>query len=64
VLEKIIEGLWNIRNGGSFVVRLNECNQLSLAFNNNEEDDAPVQFNVPIHLYINGDHKFFAQMLG
>ncbi len=64
VMEKIIEGLRNIRNGGRFIVRLNDCNQLSLTFNNDEDDDVSVQFNVPIHLYINGVHKFFAQMLG
>jgi hypothetical protein len=64
VLERIIEGLRNIRNGGRFIVRLNDCNQLSLTYNNDEDDDASVQFNVPIYLYINGDHKFFAQMLG
>jgi hypothetical protein len=64
VLEKIIQGLRNTRNGGRFIVRLNECDQLSLALNNNEEDDASVQFNIPNHLYINGDHKFFVQMLG
>ncbi len=64
VLEKIIEGLRNIKSGGRFIVRLNKGKHLSLSFNNNEEDEAQVQINVPIHLYINGDHKFFAQMLG
>jgi hypothetical protein len=64
VLDKIIGGLQNIRSGGRFIVRVNEANQLKLSFNNNDEDDGQVLVNVPIHLFINGDLKYFAQMLG
>ena len=63
VLQKIIAGLRTINDGGRFIVRLEDNNKLELSFNSNL-DDGNILCNVPIHLFINGDLKFFAQMLG
>jgi hypothetical protein len=62
VLNQIVDGLQVIKNGSGFVVRLEENGQMSLCFNdiNNEGTIC----NVPIYLFINGDMKYFAQMLG
>ncbi len=64
VLKKIIEGLWIISDGGRFIVTLDEVGQLQLSFDGNSVSDGVAKFNVPIHLFINGDLKYFAQMLG
>ncbi len=42
---------------------MDEANQLKLSFNDNDEDDGQVQVNVQIQLFINGDLKYFAQVL-
>jgi hypothetical protein len=55
VLKKIVGGLRVIKDGTRFVLSFAEINKMKLSF---------CICNVPIHLYINGDMKYFAQMLG
>lgn len=55
VLQKIIAGLRTINDGGRFIIRLEDNNNLELLFNSTP---------VPIHLFINGNLKYFAQILG
>jgi hypothetical protein len=61
VLQKIVQGLRVIHDGNRFVVSFAENNKMKLSFFNDEQE---VICNVPIHLYINGNMKYFAQMLG
>jgi hypothetical protein len=63
VLHKIIEGLRRIHNGGRFIVALGNDNELKLSFENSLADHEKV-CDVPTRLFINGDLKYFAQMLG
>ncbi len=63
VLEKIIEGLWKIYDGGRFIVTMNEDRQLNLSFSHSSSENLTI-CDVPIRLFINGDLKYFAQMLG
>ena len=62
VLNQIVDGLQVIKNGSRFVVRLEENGQMSLCFNNINNEGTIC--DVPIYLFINGDVKYFAQMLG
>jgi hypothetical protein len=62
VLKKIVEGLRVISAESRFIVKLDtNNNKLQLSF---VDDSATSICNVPIHQYINGDMKFFAQILG
>jgi len=63
VLEKIIEGLRKIYDGGRFIVTMNEDRQLNLSFSHSMSENLTI-CDVPIRLFINGDLKYFAQMLG
>jgi len=62
VLNHIVDGLQVIKNGGRFIVTLEENGEMSLAFTANNNN--AVICDVPVHLFINGDMKYFAQMLG
>jgi hypothetical protein len=62
VLNQIVVGLQVIKNGSRFVVRLEENGQMSLCFSNINNEGTIC--DVPIYLFINGDVKYFAQMLG
>ncbi len=59
VLDKVIAGLRVIAKGGRFIV--GEDLMLSFSPQNAEQSSL---CNVPICLFINGDLKFFAQILG
>ena len=59
VLDEIIAGLRVIANGGRFVVG----QDFNLSFNSLNAEQ-PAMCDVPIRLFINGDLKFFAQILG
>jgi hypothetical protein len=61
VLQKIVEGLRIIKDGSRFVVSFAENSKMKLSFFNDKQEAI---CNVPIHLYIIGDMKYFAQMLG
>lgn len=64
VLQRVVMGLENIHNGGRFIVSSSEeADKLELSFDE-EPVNRQVYFNVPISIFINGDLKFFAQMLG
>jgi hypothetical protein len=62
VLTNIVNGLQVIQNGGRFIVMVDDYNKMSLTFA--RDNNYAIVCNVPIHLFINGDMKFFAQMLG
>ena len=62
VLKKVVEGLQVIKDGSRFVVSSAENNKMALSFFRDQQVEAIC--DVPIHLYINGDMKYFAQMLG
>jgi len=62
VLDKVVEGLRAINDGSRFIVRSDDNGCMSLSFT--PDDNEAAICNVPIYLYINGDMKFFAQMLG
>jgi hypothetical protein len=64
VLQKVIEGLQTMFNGGRFIVTKNEVRQLKLSFDEVPEDNMQLHFNVPTYIFINVDLKFFAQILG
>ena len=64
VLKKIVEGLRIISDGGRFIVTLDAGEQLQLSFDGNVANNGDAKVNVPVHLFINGDLKYFAQMLG
>jgi len=57
VLHKIADGLRNIKRGGRFIVD----NNMQLFFDQSNTENL---CDVPTSLYINGDLKYFAQMLG
>ncbi len=61
VLQKIVEGLRVINDGSRFVVSFEENNKMKLSFCSNEQEAI---CDVPIHLYINSDMNYFAQMPG
>ena len=50
-----------IRNGGRFIVKLEENGKMSLSFT--ADNNNAVICDVTVHLFINGDMKYFAQML-
>jgi hypothetical protein len=62
VLDKVVEGLRAINDGSRFIVRSDDNGCMSLSFT--PDDNKAAICNGPIYLYINGDMKFFAQMLG
>ncbi len=64
VLNHIGEGLLPIKKGGRFIIQ-NRNNTLSIVFSD-AQSDASSRFlcNVPIRLFIVGDLKFYASMLG
>jgi hypothetical protein len=62
VLQRIIAGLRTINSSGTFMVRLKDNNRLELSFNSTS-DNENILCTVPIHLVINGNLKYFAQML-
>ncbi len=64
VLQKIIVGLRTINDSGSFIFRLEDKNKLELSFNSTQEDGNIIFCNIPIHLFINDDLKYFSQMIG
>jgi hypothetical protein len=57
----MVEGLWVINDGSRFVVSFEENNKINLSFCTNEQEAI---CDVPIHLYVDGDIKYFVQMLG
>ena len=65
VLEKIICGYHNIHEGGRFVVKYDDEKQkLQLSyFSLLEPEQAPL-CDVPLKIFVHGDLKFFAQVLG
>jgi hypothetical protein len=63
VLEKIIEGLRNIYDGDWFIVTMNEDRQLNLLFSHSLSENLTI-CDVSNRLFINGDFKYFVQMLG
>ena len=60
VLQKVIEGLQTMFNGGRFIVTKNEVRQLKLSFDEVPEDNRKLHFNVPTYIFTNGNLKFFA----
>ena len=62
VLQNVINGLRDMHNGGRFIARLDDNNNIELSFDALEEGN--ILCNVPIRLFINGDLKYCAQMLG
>jgi hypothetical protein len=64
VLQKIINGLRQIHNGGRFIVTMGGDKELQLSFDENSLCDNKKICDVPIWLFIYGDLKYFAQILG
>ncbi len=62
VLGKIVKGYQNISEGGRFIVKRKE--KLELFFCSDLNDNTEALCDVPIKLYIHGDLKIFAQVLG
>jgi hypothetical protein len=65
VLQRVVEGLQTIHNGGRFIVcSTEEAGQLELSFHEEPNNNRQAHYNVPVSIFINGDLKFFAQILG
>jgi hypothetical protein len=64
VQQKIGIGLKIISDGGHFIVTSSEDGKFMLSFNESVEPEGEVVCNVPCELFINGDLKYFAQLLG
>jgi len=68
VLEKkITEGFRIITEGSWFIVKstvIDDVEKLVLSFAELDDDESPPLCNVPCELFIHGDLKYFAQMLG
>jgi hypothetical protein len=64
VLDKIIMGYRNIHEGGRFVVMFDEKEKLQLSFFSLLEPEEAPLCDVPLNIFVNGDLKFFAQILG
>lgn len=65
VLQRVAQGLQTIHNGGRFIVSsTEETGKLELLFHEEPNNNRQVHYNVPVSIYINGDLKFFAQILG
>ncbi len=64
VLEKIGVGLRRIAEGCHFIVTCTEDEKLLLRFDESEEQEGQLLCNVPCQLFVNGDLKYFAQLLG
>ncbi len=62
-LKHVIDGLKKIHEGGHFIFEEDENKKLALAFEQTEDNWAKVLCNVPLHISINGDFKFFAQLI-
>jgi hypothetical protein len=61
-LNKIVKGFKKMSEGGRLIVAGKETLELSLA--GNTKDSESVVVDVPLHLYVHGNLKFFAQVLG
>jgi hypothetical protein len=63
VLQKIIDSLRLIHDGGRFIVTLDDDKKIQLSFGRISENNKVI-CDVPVRLFVNGDMKYFAQMLG
>jgi hypothetical protein len=63
-LKPVIDGLKRIHEGGPFIIEEDEQSQFVLTFQQREESQARILCNLPLHIFINGDLKFFVQILG
>jgi hypothetical protein len=64
VLDKAAVGLKRIVFGHQFIFRSNPDGRLMLSFDVAEIQEGETICNVPCQLFINGDIKYFAQLLG
>jgi len=64
VIEKIGVGLRRIADGCHFIVTSIEVGKLIFRFDESEEQEGELICNVPCELFVNGDLKYFAQLLG
>ncbi len=65
VLQRVVEGLQTIHNEGRFIVSsTEEAGQLELSFHDEPNNNRQAHYNVPVSIFINGDLKFLAQILG
>jgi hypothetical protein len=64
VLEKVAVGFKRIAVGRQFIVTSNQEGRLLLSFDEAEPQEGETVCNVPCQLFINGDMKYFAQLLG
>jgi hypothetical protein len=64
VLDKVAVGLKRIAFGHQFIVRSDQDGRLMLSFDEAEIQEGETICNVPCQVFINGDLKYFAQLLG
>jgi hypothetical protein len=60
----VIDGLKRIHDGGHIIIEENEQSQFVLTFDQRNESQVGILCNVPLNIFINGNLKFFALILG